>query len=213
MVRVIPFVGSTLNLVIYFLVVSNALITPLDVRIQLSPKFLRFLQDKASDTGNVVVGVLDHFTQMSAKHFRTLWQHNPELGQQATNSVDAGGSLFLESFSQPVHAEQALLCQRFGWNKIRVRPGSRLTDSRCVVRIDPAAAALYPIKRHRRSRDHAGVEPTLIELAAPVVSSAARLHRNQAASRQISTPQQEPLALQGAIGDNFTCGIHGVDLD
>lgn len=73
MVRVIPFVGSTLNLVIYFLVVSNALITLLDVRIQLSPKFLRSLQDKASDTGNVVVGVLDHCTQMSAKHFRTLW--------------------------------------------------------------------------------------------------------------------------------------------
>lgn len=65
--------GGTLDLLIDFLMISNALIAPFDV--------------------------------------------DPKLGQQATNAVDAGSSFFVEPFSQPVHAEHALLCQVLGGRK------------------------------------------------------------------------------------------------
>lgn len=205
--------GGTLDLFIVFLVIGNALIAPLDVRIQLAPVLLRSLQNKASNAGNVIAGIFNDVAQMAAQHFRALRQHDPELCQQAANAVDTGGPFFLESFPQPVHAEHALLRQCFWWHEVHVWPGSRLTDGSSIVRIVLAAAALHPIGRYRGPRNDPGVEPALNQLAAPVVSSAACLHRDQAACRQVSAPEQELLALHGAIGDHFARGIHRVDLN
>ena len=61
--------------------VSNALITPFDMHIELSPVLLSSLQDEARSTGYVVAGVLGNFAQMSAQHFGALWQNNTKLSQ------------------------------------------------------------------------------------------------------------------------------------
>ena len=52
--------GCALDLCIRFLVISNTLITPLNMRIKLAPVILCSLQNEASNTGNIVAGILNH---------------------------------------------------------------------------------------------------------------------------------------------------------
>ncbi len=151
--------GGTLDLFIVFLVIGNALIAPLDVRIQLAPVLLRSLQNKASNAGNVIAGIFNDVAQMAAQHFRALRQHDPELCQQAANAVDTGGPFFLESFPQPVYAEHALLRQCFGWYEVHVRPSTG-THSSCdrprlhgshhapAIAETPCRLASHSIPRH-----------------------------------------------------------------
>ena len=193
--------------------VSNALIAPLDVRIQLSPVLLRLLQNKTSYASNIVAGVFNNIAQLVAQYFRALRKDDPELCQQATNAVDTGGPFFLESFSQPVHAEHALLRQGFRWHEVHVWPRGCLTNGSCIVRVVFASAPLYPIGSHAGARNDPCIEPALNQLAAPVMGSAARLHCNHTTGRQICAPKQELLALQGSIGDHFASSIYRMNLN
>jgi IS5 family transposase len=149
---------------------------------------------------------------MVTQHIGTLREYNAKFRQQSANSVDAGSALLFEPLSESMHAKHALLSQRLGWNKIDMRPRRCLTDCRSVVRIVLTSAALYTVRHHRRGRDHARIESALSQFATPVVGTTASLHRDQATDWQISAPKQELFALQCTVSNDFTCGIHSVNL-
>ena len=205
--------GCTLDLFIRFLVISNTLITPLNMRIKLAPVILCSLQNEARNTGNIVAGIFNHIAKMVTQHLGTLREYNAKLRQQSANSVDAGSALLFETLSESMHAKHALLSQCFGRNKIDMRPRRCLTDCRSVVRIVLTRTTLYSVRHHRRGWDHARIESALSQFATPVVGTAASLHRNQATGWQISAPKQELIALQCAVSNDFSCAIHSVNLN
>jgi len=149
---------------------------------------------------------------MVTQNIGTLREYNAKLRQQSANSVDAGSALLFEPLSESMHAKHALLSQCFGRNKIDMRPRRCLTDCRSVVRIVLTSATLYTVRHHRRGRDHARFESALSQFATPVVGTTASLHRDQATDWQISAPKQELFALQCTVSNDFTCGIHSVNL-
>jgi hypothetical protein len=63
------------------------------------------------------------------------------------------------------------------------------------------------------SRNHAGIKSTLDQFATPVVGTAAGLHRDQTARRQISTPKQKLFSLQSAVSEHITARIHCMHLN
>ena len=205
--------GSSLDLLIVLLVSSDALITPLEMLLEFSPMFLGPLQHQAGHAGDVVAGVLQHVVEMLPQDGGCLGQHDSELGQQTTDAVDAGRALFFEGFAQAMHAQHALLDQRFGRHEVHVRSGSRLADGGRIVGVVLAALALDPVRRDELRRDHAGIETTFAQLATPVVGTTASLHRHEAACGQLGTPDEELLAFERPVRDHLARGIDRVDLD
>jgi len=103
------------------------------------------LQNEASNTGNIVAGILNHIAKMVTQHIGTLRKYNAKLSQQSANSVDAGSALLFEPLSESMDAKHALLSQCFGRNKIDMRPRRCLTDCRSVVRIVLTSTTLYTV--------------------------------------------------------------------
>jgi hypothetical protein len=66
------------------------------------------LQRHACDRPQLIARIFDDLRQYRAQHFRALREDQTELGQQAPDPVDAGGSLFLVAFSPSV--QRPLLC-------------------------------------------------------------------------------------------------------
>ena len=60
--------GGALNLFIVFLVSSNALVAPLDMRLKLLPVFLGSLQHQTGYACDVVAGILQDIVEMLAKN-------------------------------------------------------------------------------------------------------------------------------------------------
>ncbi len=134
----------------------------------------------------------------------------PRSVQVGEFEVAIGGGIWV---AIGVHAEHALLRQGFRWHEVHVWPRGCLTNGSCIVRVVFASAPLYPIGSHAGARNDPCIEPTLNQLAAPVMGSAARLHCNHTTGRQICAPKQELLALQGSIGDHFASSIYRMNLN
>ena len=132
--------GCTLDLFIIFLVISNTLITPLNMRVKLAPMILCSLQDEASNTRNIIAGIFNHSAKLQTQHLRTLRKYNAKLCQQSAYSVDAGSTLLFETLSESMHTKHALLRQCFRWNKVHMRP------RRCLILFCFQRYRCYPIK-------------------------------------------------------------------
>jgi len=83
--------------------------------------------------------------QPFAQGGRGLWKHDTELTQEPADSIDAGGSLFLEAFAQAMDAQDALLRDGLGRDEVHVGPRSSLTDRGGGVRIVLAAPPLETV--------------------------------------------------------------------
>lgn len=135
------------------------------MRIKLAPVFLGLLQHQAGHAGDVVAGVLEHVMEMQAKDCRRLWQHDPEFGEQTTDTIDTGGAILLERFAQTAYAQHALLIERLGRHEVHVRSRGGFADSGGIVGVVLACLALYPVGRDELCRHHAGIQTEFDQLA------------------------------------------------
>ena len=86
-----------------------------------------------------------------AQHGRLLREHQPELGQQAADAVDASRALGLEALAQAMDAQHALLIGGFDGNEMHLRAAGGFADGGRVVGVVLAALALHPVRGHQVS--------------------------------------------------------------
>ncbi len=192
---------------------GDALVAPGDVLVELAPLALRALQHQPGQGVHLVAGVFEHIGQNGLQCGRALGKDQAELGQQATQAVDASGALGLEALAQAVHAQHALLLDALDRNEEHLRPSGGFTNGRGVVGVVLAAAALPAVGADQLRGDDACVQAQGHELARPVVRARAGLHGNDAAGGQLRAPGDELVAWQGARGDHMAGAIDGMHLD
>lgn len=100
-----------------------------------------------------------------------------------------------------------------GGNEVHVRSRGCLADGGGIVGVVLAALALDPVRSDELSRNHAGIETPLTQLATPVVGTTASLHRHEAAWWEIDAPSQELLTLECPVRDHLASGIDRMDLN
>ena len=87
---------------------GDPLVAPGKVLVELVPLRLRALQRQPRERAEFVARILEHIAQDGLQLARALREHQPELGQQAADAVDAGRAVFLEpSRSRCTHS---MLC-------------------------------------------------------------------------------------------------------
>ena len=77
--------------------------------------------------------------QLAAKHRCQgfVREHQPELGQQAANAVDASRTLCFETLAQAVDAQHALLLDGLDRHEVHLRSAGGLADGSSVVGVVP----------------------------------------------------------------------------
>ena len=79
--------GSSLDLLVVLLVDGNALVAPPDMRFELAPVFLGLCSTRRAMPAMSLLASSNYVVEVLAKHAWSLWQHNPEFGQQPADAV------------------------------------------------------------------------------------------------------------------------------
>ena len=127
--------------------------------------------------------------------------------------IDAGSSLLLVAFAQPVQSHHALLLDALDRHEAHAGPRSCFAVRRRIGCIVLAGLAAQPIGGDEVRRDQLYLEAHRSQPPAPVVRSRAGLHRDDAARWQLRTPRDEPVALQLFGHDHSPGRIHRVNLN
>jgi hypothetical protein len=191
---------------------GNALIAPGQVGVEFGPLGLSTLQRHAGNAADLVAGVFQHIGQRQAQGLGPLGEHQAELGQQASDAVDAGRALGLEALAQAVHAQQALLLDGLDGHEVHVGTACRFTDCGGIVGVVLAGLALQPVGRDEVGGDYAGVQTNAAQTACPMVGAGARLHGDEATGWQLGAPEQEFVATEGPARDTLPTGVNRVNL-
>src|SRR5689334_16255382 len=115
--------------------------------------------------------MLEVRSRSAAQFAGALCEHKPELGQQATDTVDSGRALFDEDLAHTVQSQHRLLFDRLDRHETHAGSGYRLAYRFCIVAVVLTALA---IGTHKLRSHQAYIVAHSPELPSPFVSSRAR---------------------------------------
>jgi hypothetical protein len=142
---------------------------------------VRHLAEQVADDQVGVAGqVFQMLARLAAHHLGLQRQHDPELGQQASDAVDARRAFSDEALPRAVHHQLRLLLLGLDRHEAHVRPLHRLADGRRVGSVVLASLAAHAVRRHQLGRHQPHGVAVRLKLPRPVVRARARFHPNDA---------------------------------
>ncbi len=158
---------------------------------------VKTLQRQPQDAGQAVGTAFEHVGQALAQRVGAGRQFAAVFIEQPANAVAARGALLLVALAQAVNRQLRLLVGGLDRdrNVAHVRTAGRFANRRSILGVVIAALAGHPIRADELTSDQSRLQPEPTQTPADMVRTAACLHGDDAARRQLGTP-----------GDNFSRG-------
>jgi hypothetical protein len=145
-------------------------------------------------------------TDFPAQAFDFLRQHNPELADQAAQTVEERGALFNKTLPGTVQAEDGLLVDVLDRHETHVGPGDGFADGGGIGSIVFAPFAAHPVRRHKLGGHQFDGVAKAAELSRPVVGTGAGFHADQA-GRQLGDHFEQLAASHLGFDENSLAAL------